>query len=194
MSVDGIQQQGCGLMRRVGELFAGRFAIEREAGSGGMGTVYAARDLHTDRPVALKLLQLGGSFAGDVERFSREAAVLAELDHPGIVSHVAHGTAPDGQRYLAMEWLEGEDLGQRLRRGPLPITDTLTLLRQVAAALALAHRRGLVHRGLCRAHKPARNHALMRAEKWRGKQKDSLSGHSGWPPADTRASQVTEPS
>ena len=100
--------------RRV---FAGRFAIEREAGQWGMGTVYAARDLHTDRPVALKLLQLGGSFTGDVERFSREAAVPAELDHPGIVSHVAHGTAPDGQRYLAMEWLDGEDLGQRLRCG-----------------------------------------------------------------------------
>ena len=181
-------------MRRVGELFAGRFAIEREAGSGGMGTVYAARDLHTDRPVALKLLQLGGNFTGDVERFSREAAVLAELDHPGIVSHISHGQTPDGLRYLAMEWLDGEDLGQRLRRGPLPITDTLTLLRQVAAALALAHRRGVVHRGLCHAHKPSRNRDLMRAKKWRGKQTNSLSSHTAWPPADTRASQVTEPS
>lgn len=133
-------------MRSVGELFAGRFAIERVAGSGGMGTVYAARDLHTDRPVALKLLQTAGSFAGDVERFGREAAVLAELDHPGIVSHVAHGSAPDGQRYLAMEWLEGEDLGQRLLRGPLPISDTLALLRQVSSALALAHQRGVIHR------------------------------------------------
>jgi serine/threonine protein kinase len=140
-------------MRTSGELFAGRFAIERVAGSGGMGTVYAARDLHTDRPVALKLLQLSGNFTGDIERFSREAAVLAELDHPGIVSHVAHGTAPDGQRYLAMEWLQGEDLGQRLRRGPLPITDTLTLIRQTASALALAHHRGVVHRDTTRKNK-----------------------------------------
>ena len=61
------------------------------------------------------------------DRFVREASVLAELEHPGIVSYVSHGTAPDGQRFLAMEWLEGEDLSQRLRRGPLSVRDTITL-------------------------------------------------------------------
>lgn len=136
------------MTRSVGELFAGRFSIERVAGSGGMGTVYAARDLATDRPIALKLLQMGGSTSADIERFVREASVLAELAHPGIVSYVAHGAAPDGQRFLAMEWLSGEDLGKRLRRGPLAISETIALLRQVAPALALAHRRGVIHRDL----------------------------------------------
>lgn len=136
------------MSRIAGELFAGRFSVERIAGSGGMGTVYAARDLSTERKVALKLLQAGTHSFGDIERFSREASVLAELEHPGIVSYVAHGAAPDGQRFLAMEWLDGEDLGQRLRRGPLSIRDTISLLRQVASALAIAHSRGVVHRDL----------------------------------------------
>lgn len=136
------------MTRQVGELFAGRFAIDRVAGSGGMGTVYQARDLATDRAVALKLLQTSGGGSSDVERFLREASVLSELEHPGIVSYISHGAAPDGQRFLAMEWLDGEDLGQRLRRGPLSIRDTLCLLRQVAAALALAHSRGVIHRDL----------------------------------------------
>lgn len=136
------------MTRIVGELFAGRFAVERIAGSGGMGTVYAARDLATERKVALKLLQAGAHTSGDIERFGREASVLAELEHPGIVSYVAHGAAPDGQRFLAMEWLEGEDLAQRLRRGPLSIRDTISLLRQVSSALAIAHARGVVHRDL----------------------------------------------
>lgn len=133
-------------MRSVGELFAGRFSIERVAGSGGMGTVYAARDLVTDRPVALKMLQMGGSTDADIERFLREASVLADLEHPGIVGYVSHGASPDGQRFLAMEWLSGEDLGKRLRRGPLSISETVSLLRQVASALALAHQRGVIHR------------------------------------------------
>lgn len=136
------------MTRIAGELFAGRFAIERIAGSGGMGTVYAARDLATEHRVALKLLQAGTHSSGDIERFGREASVLAELEHPGIVSYVAHGAAPDGQRFLAMEWLEGEDLGQRLRRGPLSIRDTISLLRQVSSALAIAHAHGVIHRDL----------------------------------------------
>ena len=115
-----------------------------------MGTVYRARDRYSGDLVALKLLHAGGSSANDPdgERFAREAQILAGLHHPGIVSHVAHGQAPDGQRYLAMEWLEGEDLGQRLARGPLSIGDCLLLLRQVAVALALTHRRDIIHRDI----------------------------------------------
>src|SRR4051812_35247890 len=93
-----------------GALFAGRFQIEYAAGTGGMGTVYRACDLTSQRPVALKLLQSVSSSAQDSDRFLREAQLLAELRHPGIVSYVAHGQTGDGQRYLAMEWLDGEDL------------------------------------------------------------------------------------
>jgi hypothetical protein len=112
-----------------------------------MGAVYRARDEQTGGTVALKLLQHGES-PEMAERFAREARVLSELHHPGIVAYLAHGEAETGAPYLAMEWLEGEDLAQRLSRGPLPIAETLVLLRHAAEALAEAHARGLVHRDL----------------------------------------------
>ncbi len=132
-----------------GSLFANRFEIHGVAGLGGMGTVYRATDRSSNETVALKLLHTDG--AGGLhpqERFSREARFLSELRHPGIVGHVAHGQTLDGQRFLAMEWLEGQDLCQRLANGPLPVCDCLRLLAQVADALAVAHSRGIVHRDL----------------------------------------------
>lgn len=96
-----------------GSLFGNRFEIQRTAGSGGMGTVYRATDRYSGDTVALKLLHPGEGH-GEMERFAREAQLLSELRHPGIVAHVAHGQTPDGQRFLAMEWLEGQDLGQRI--------------------------------------------------------------------------------
>src|SRR5262249_9775038 len=84
----------------------------------------------------------------DVERFAREAAILANLFHPGIVRYVAHGTTPSGDPFLAMEWLEGEDLGARLAREPLTTAQRLTLVQRATRALALAHGRGVVHRDI----------------------------------------------
>src|SRR4051812_36418042 len=102
------------LNSRVGD----RFVLESVAGSGGMGTVYRALDEHTGGVVAVKLLH--GVVEGEgPDRFTREAQVLAGLDHPGIVRYVAHGIADENARYLAMEWLEGEDLAKRLARGPM---------------------------------------------------------------------------
>lgn len=131
-----------------GSLFANRFEIDKTAGSGGMGTVYRAIDRYSGDTVALKLLHPGAGRADEADRFIREAQLLSELRHPGIVAHVAHGQIPDGQRFLAMEWLDGQDLGQRLFRGPLPLRDCLVLLEHVAAALSVAHQRGIVHRDL----------------------------------------------
>src|SRR6185503_8645672 len=88
---------------------AERFILEALAGSGGMGTVYRARDHHTGQTVAVKLLQANPS-PQEVERFVREAELLSTLRHPGIVAYHAHGTTAAGEPYLAMEWLEGEDL------------------------------------------------------------------------------------
>jgi eukaryotic-like serine/threonine-protein kinase len=106
--------------------------------------VYRAIDRTTGARVALKVLHAAGApFAG---HFARESYVLAELDHPGIVRYVAHGAAPSGELFLAMEWLEGEDLSQRLKRGPLSIAETLTLGVRVAEALGAAPARGVVHR------------------------------------------------
>src|SRR6185295_19032142 len=120
-----------------GVLFADRFEIERTAGAGGMGTVYRARDLREGGAVALKLLRQDRGEEG--LRFEREARLLAQLDHPGIVRSVDHGTTAEGIAWLAMEWLDGEDLAERLARGPLSIEETATLGRRAADALAAAH-------------------------------------------------------
>ncbi|HVJ90740.1 MAG TPA: serine/threonine-protein kinase, partial [Labilithrix sp.] len=127
-----------------GALVGERFELERLAGSGGMGEVYRARDLRAGVPVAVKFLRHSSdSFAA---RFEREARALAQFTHPGIVRYVAHGTHPSV--FLAMEWLEGEDLARRLARGALSITEALGLASKIADALAAAHARDIVHRDI----------------------------------------------
>jgi eukaryotic-like serine/threonine-protein kinase len=126
-------------------VIGGRFEIEREAGSGAMGVVYRALDRDRGRPVALKLLR-GGLGAENAVRFAREAELLASLQHPAIVGYVGHGLTKDGERYLALEWIEGETLAARLSRGPLEIAEAVTLVARVADGLGAAHRRELVHR------------------------------------------------
>src|SRR5205085_4264746 len=124
---------------RSASLVADRFEIESIAGEGGMGVVYRARDRRTDRFVALKLV-------GDVrhrERFEREARVLASLSHRAIVGHVDHGVTSDGRLYLAMEWVEGETLTERLVAGRLGVRATIALGLRVADALAHAHALGV---------------------------------------------------
>ncbi|HTJ43866.1 MAG TPA: protein kinase [Kofleriaceae bacterium] len=127
-----------------GEMVAERFELEALAQAGGMGAVYRARDRLNGERVAVKLLHE----AGDGQRFLREAALLAELRHPAIVRHVAHGRTATGELYLAMEWLDGEDLAQRIARGPLSADDTIAIVRRIADALALLHDRGGLHRDL----------------------------------------------
>lgn len=128
------------------DLVAQRFQVERTAGSGGMGTVYCARDLRDGSLVALKVLRLAGGSPADAERFAREAGLLSSLQHPGIVRYIAHGQTTDGSPFLAMEWLEGEDLEQLLKRRSLSLTESLLLIRIVAQALAVAHQQGIIHR------------------------------------------------
>ena len=122
-----------------GELLGDRFELERLSGSGGMGQVFRARDRQTGQPVAVKVIRERGQVRG---RFAREIELLAELAHPGIVRYIGHGETTHGQPYLAMEWLEGEDLSQRLARGPLEVHVAIELAKQVASALATAHARG----------------------------------------------------
>jgi serine/threonine protein kinase len=129
-----------------GSIVAQRFTLQHLAGYGGMSVVFLARDEHTGLPVALKLLQSSGD--SDVaRRFAREARILTSLSHPGIVSYVAHGLS-EGQPFLAMEWLEGEDLARRLARKPLSPAETLQMMLRVADALAAAHSQGIIHRDL----------------------------------------------
>ncbi len=113
-----------------------------------MGVVWKATDTSLDRPVALKALP--PAFAADAERlarFEREARLLASLNHPNIAT-VYSVHVVEGVRYLSMEFVPGEDLAQRLARGPVPVSEALEIARQIALALEAAHENGVVHRDL----------------------------------------------
>jgi predicted ATPase len=138
----------------------GRFAVEREVGRGGVGVVYRAYDLVTERVVALKVVAADAGVAPEEEaRLAREGELLANLDHPGIVRTVAFGVLEDtGLPYVAMEWLDGEDLAARQKREPLSLAQSLELTECVGRALVAAHGAGVIHRDikpgnifLCRA-------------------------------------------
>jgi serine/threonine protein kinase len=123
-----------------------RFELKSEAGTGGMGTVYQAIDRRTGAVVALKVLHV--RTATESARFDQEARLLAELSHPGIVRYFDRGTAPHGSPFIAMEWLEGETLEERLSRGTLGPAAVAHLACRVLEALAAAHERGVVHRDI----------------------------------------------
>jgi eukaryotic-like serine/threonine-protein kinase len=131
----------------------GPYEITAPIGAGGMGEVYRAVDSRLGREVALKVLP--EAFASDPERlarFEREAKLLASLNHPNI-AHIygfESATQPDGSQahFLAMELVDGQDLAERLSRGPLDLDDALDVARQLAEALEEAHERGIVHRDL----------------------------------------------
>src|SRR6478735_2568482 len=127
-----------------------RFVVEREVGRGGAGIVYRAYDLQSERIVALKVI---ASEAGDVPEeeacFTREGQLLEKLDHPGIVKIVGFGVFDEnGLPFVAMEWLEGEDLAARQKREPLTIPQAVELTVQVAEALQTAHAAGVIHRDI----------------------------------------------
>jgi serine/threonine protein kinase/Tol biopolymer transport system component len=126
----------------------GVYRIAGLIGAGGMGEVYRARDTRLDRDVALKLLP--EEFAKSAERlarFQREARTLASLNHPHIAQIYGLEEQP-GRVALAMEFVEGEDLAQRLERGPLSLDDIFPIARQVGDALESAHAQGIIHRDL----------------------------------------------
>src|SRR5687768_12944846 len=111
-----------------------------------MGTVYQAIDKRTGALVAVKILSVKN--VADVGRFDQEARLLHDLQHPGIVRYVDHGLTSHGDPYIAMEWLEGETLDQRLARGKLAAAGVANLAARVLEALAAAHEHGIVHRDI----------------------------------------------
>jgi eukaryotic-like serine/threonine-protein kinase len=131
----------------AGTLF-GRYEVIALIGAGGMGEVYRARDTRLNRDVAIKILP--ATFTDNAvrrARFEREAQAISRLNHPNICAVYDVGTQ-DGGAYLVMEYIEGESLADRLRRGPVPAPTALRLAIQIAAALDAAHRRGITHRDL----------------------------------------------
>jgi Tol biopolymer transport system component len=130
----------------------GHFIVRTPLGKGGMGEVYRATDTALDRDVAIKVLPSEVADDADrLSRFEREARVLAALNHPNIAhvygferAQVEHSRV----NFLAMELVPGEDLAERLTRGPVAIEETIEIAKQVAAALEQAHEAGIVHRDL----------------------------------------------
>lgn len=131
---------------REGSVVAGRYALERLHASGGSGLVFRARDLQRGGAVALKVLRCDD--AEKHARFERERDALAAAQHPALVSLLGSGDVTDGFVFLALEWVEGEELSHRLARGPLSVGDSVALLRRVAEGLSSLHARGLLHRDL----------------------------------------------
>nr|NIS41845.1 serine/threonine protein kinase [Desulfuromonadales bacterium] len=124
------------------------YRVTEKLGEGGMGEVYRARDDRLNRDVALKVLP--ETFARDPDRmarFSREAQLLASLNHPNIAA-IYGLEESESVRCLVLELVEGETLAERIAPGPLPVDEALTIARQVADAVEVAHDRGVIHRDL----------------------------------------------
>src|ERR1700745_1913598 len=126
----------------------GPYEIVGPLGAGGMGEVYRAKDTRLDRTVAVKILP--AHLSNDPvrkQRFEREAKTISSLNHPHIcvLYDIGH---QDGTDFLVMEYLEGETLAERLKKGPLPLEQVLQYAIEIADALDKAHRKGITHRDL----------------------------------------------
>ncbi len=128
----------------------GHYTITAKLGAGGMGEVYRARDSKLERDVAIKVLP--ADLADDAERlarFEREAKSLAALNHPNIATIFGFETDGEGgTHFLVMELVEGEDLADRIARGPIPVGEAIPLFVQIAEGLEAAHEKGIIHRDL----------------------------------------------
>ena len=124
------------------------YEITSHLGSGGMGDVYQATDLKLGRNVAIKFLSEAFSHDNErVVRFEREARVLAALNHPNIAA--IHGLEESGDRkFLVMELVEGETLAERIRRGSIPVHESIGIAKQICEAVEAAHEKGIIHRDL----------------------------------------------
>ncbi|HKG98221.1 MAG TPA: serine/threonine-protein kinase, partial [Pyrinomonadaceae bacterium] len=134
----------------VPQFIAGRFRIEREIGTGGMGTVYLATHLELERPVAVKIIKRECASDADVnDRFLREARTMAKLRHGNAAMIFDAGNLPDGRHFIVMEFVEGETLSQTLaREGRFPASKAVNIATQICDVLEEAHRLGIVHRDL----------------------------------------------
>lgn len=134
-------------MKLIGKTLA-HYKVTDQIGSGGMGEVYRAHDTKLDRQVAIKIVPDALSHEPErLTRFEREAKLLASLNHPHIAT-IFGLEKDDGRHFIVMELIEGEDLGERLRRGRLDVKEAIRIGAQVADALAAAHDQGIVHRDL----------------------------------------------
>ncbi len=136
--------------KHIGQILHGTYRIKRLIGKGGMGAVYEASHLRLPRRFAVKLLFADASADRDaVARFQREAQVTSDLGHPNIVEVVDFHHTDEGEPYIVMEMLKGEDLGKRLRKiKRFTLDEATAVLEQAASALQAAHDEGIIHRDL----------------------------------------------
>ncbi len=135
---------------RPGDVVADKYEIEALIGSGGVGVVFSAKHKGLDQRVAIKLLQRSALGSGEnVSRFEREVKILARIKSEHVARVMDSGQLPTGEPFMVLEHLEGEDLGQLIkRRGTIPIEEAVDLIVQVCEGVALAHGLGVVHRDL----------------------------------------------
>jgi serine/threonine-protein kinase len=134
---------------RIGTAIAGRYTLEEVVGEGGMATVYRAKDRVNDRPCAIKVMNPELAQNPVIqERFRREAKAAQKIAHPNIIEILDQGETADGAMYLVMELLEGQTLAELMDHGKVPLERTLSILIQVARALARAHDLEVIHRDL----------------------------------------------
>ncbi|HXI21883.1 MAG TPA: serine/threonine-protein kinase, partial [Gemmatimonadales bacterium] len=131
------------LQRTLGDAYT----LLHELGGGGMSTVYVAQDNGLRRRVVVKVLPQDVSAGVSLERFKREIMLAAALQHPNIVPVLIAGES-DGRPYFIMPFVDGESLRRRLSRGPLSVRETVSIMKDVARALAFAHGRGIIHRDI----------------------------------------------
>lgn len=146
----------------IGQVVDGRYRVDEQIGEGGMGVVYRALHVSLNKTLALKVLR--GEMAKDkevVQRFIQEAQAATSIGHENIIDISDFGRLPDGTVYFVMEYLDGRPLKALVERGgAIPMSDAVSILRQIGSALGAAHLRGIVHRDL----KPDNIHVITRGE------------------------------
>lgn len=135
------------LIDRVRAALGPQYEVERELGRGGMGTVFLGRDLNLRRPVAIKILHPELASARVAEAFQREARALARVSHPNVVV-VHHRVEGEGLFLFVMEYVDGETVYQRLKRGPLGYREVVRLGLDLLSGLTAVHRAGIIHRDI----------------------------------------------
>ena len=179
-----------------GDVLAGRYRIVELLGRGGMGEVYRADDLKLGQPVALKFLPRDAAGRRDrLERFHAEVRMARQVSHPNVCRVYDIGEV-DGQLFLSMEYVDGEDLASLLRRiGRLPPDKALEIARQICAGLAAAHESGVLHRDLKPANimldgrGPGAHHRLRPGRSRTGdRRRGAVAGRRPtWRPSSSRA-------
>jgi serine/threonine protein kinase/Tol biopolymer transport system component len=178
----------------VGATF-GPYEITGPLGAGGMGEVYRARDTRLDRPVAIKVLpQAFGADPDRLARFEREARTLAALNHPNVAQIFGIVDIPveAGRHAIAMEFVDGEDLSQRLKRGALPIDEAIAIAVQIANGLEAAHEQGIIHRDLKPANVKVRDDGTVKVLDFGLAKALEPAGTSGLPDA-AHSPTITSP-